>query len=124
MAYDEGLAERIRWVLEDQSSITEKKMFGGIAFLLDGKMFVGIVKDDLMVRVGPERHQESLKKRHVRPMDFTGKSMVGYVFVAPDGVVEDAELERWVRMGKEFAATLPEKKKAGAKATKLSRRKK
>jgi TfoX/Sxy family transcriptional regulator of competence genes len=109
MAYDEGLAERIRTVLEDERGISEKKMFGGIAFLFDGKMFVGIVKHDLMVRVGPARYDESLKKRHVRPMDFTGKPMKGYVYIAPKGVADDGELANWVRLGSEFVATLPEK---------------
>lgn len=110
MAFDEGLAERIRSVLEDERGVTEKKMFGGIAFLLDGKMFVGIANHDLMVRVGSERYRESLKQPHVRPMDFTGKPMAGYVFVAPAGVSEEVELERWVRLGATFVATLPEKK--------------
>jgi TfoX/Sxy family transcriptional regulator of competence genes len=106
MAYDEGLAERIRDVLVDERGITEKKMFGGIAFLLDGKMFVGIVKDDLMVRVGPDHYAASLKRAHVRPMDFTGKPMAGYVYVAPAGLTDDEELERWVRLAAKFAATL------------------
>jgi TfoX/Sxy family transcriptional regulator of competence genes len=112
MAYDEGLAERIRTVLEDQRGVTEKKMFGGIAFLLEGNMFVGIVKDELMVRVGPQRYQDSLNEPHVRPMDFTGKPMAGYVFVGPDGMSEDDDLARWVRLGAKFAATLPDKKPA------------
>jgi TfoX/Sxy family transcriptional regulator of competence genes len=115
MAYDEGLAERIRSVLEDEPHVTEKKMFGGIAFLLDGKMFVGIVKHDLMVRVGPERYEESLRRPHVRPMDFTGKPMSGYVYVSPEGTAEDPDLERWVRLGASFAATLREKRPAAAK---------
>jgi TfoX/Sxy family transcriptional regulator of competence genes len=106
MAYDEGLAERIRTILEEEQRVTEKKMFGGVAFLLDGKMFVGIVKHDLMVRVGPDRYEESLKRRHVRPMDFTGKPMAGYVYVAPDGVSEDDELAEWVRLGAQFVRTL------------------
>jgi TfoX/Sxy family transcriptional regulator of competence genes len=111
MAYDEGLAERIRSVLQDERGISEKKMFGGIAFLLNGHMFIGTAKGDLMVRVGPERYEESLKQRHARPMDFTGKPMRGYIFVSPKGISEDAELERWIRMGLTFTATLPEKKK-------------
>jgi TfoX/Sxy family transcriptional regulator of competence genes len=111
MAYDEGLAERIRSALQDERGVTERKMFGGIAFLLNEHMFVGTAKGDLMVRVGPERHEEALKQRHARPMDFTGRPMVGYVFVSPAGFYEDADLERWVRMGLTFAATLPEKKK-------------
>jgi len=106
MAYDEGLAERIRSVLEGHRKVVEKKMFGGVAFMLDGKMFVGIVKDDLLVRVGPERYEDAIKQRHVRPMDFTGKPMVGYVYV----VDEDATLARWVALGADFVATLPTKK--------------
>jgi TfoX/Sxy family transcriptional regulator of competence genes len=111
MAYDEGLAERIRAVLEDERGITEKRMFGGIAFLLHGHMFIGIAKNEFMVRVGPERHEECLKQPHVRPMDFTGKPMVGYVYVAPAGIAEEDDLERWVRLGAKFVATLPAKKK-------------
>jgi TfoX/Sxy family transcriptional regulator of competence genes len=110
MAYDEGLAERIRSLLEARPRVTEMKMFGGVAFLIDGKMFVGIVKDDLLVRVGPERYRDALKRPHVRPMDFTGKPMVGYVFVAPAGLEEDEALGRWVELGAEFTATLPAKK--------------
>ena len=110
MAYDEGLAGRIRTVLDDERGVAEKKMFGGVAFLLHGKMFVGIVKNDLMVRVGPERYGESLKQPHVRPMDFTGKPMAGYVFVAPAGVSEEETLAAWIRHGLAFASTLPEKK--------------
>jgi TfoX/Sxy family transcriptional regulator of competence genes len=115
MAYDEGLAERIRSVLQDERGIAEKKMFGGIAFLNNGHMFIGTAKGDLMVRVGPAHHEEALKQPYARPMDFTGKPMVGYVFVSPDGLTEDATLERWVRMGLSFVAALPAKKKAPAK---------
>jgi TfoX/Sxy family transcriptional regulator of competence genes len=110
MAYDEGLAEQIRSVLEEEGGISEKKMFGGIAFLRSGHMFVGIVKDDLMVRVGPERHEQALAQPHVRPMDFTGRPMSGYVFVAPAGISDDAGLARWVKMGLSFVSSLPRKK--------------
>jgi TfoX/Sxy family transcriptional regulator of competence genes len=106
MAYDEGLAERIRSTLEAEREITEKKMFGGVAFLLRGKMFVGIVKDDLMVRVGPVEYENALENQFARPMDFTGKPMAGYVFVAPEGTEDDDALERWVRLGLNFASTL------------------
>lgn len=124
MAYDEGLAERIRLVLDGRPKITEKKMFGGVAFLLEGKMFVGIVKDDLMVRVGPERHGEALEDPHARPMDFTGRPMAGYVFVAPAGVDDDDALARWVELGAGFVATLPAKKapKKTPKKTRAKRR--
>lgn len=115
MAYDEGLTERIRGVVEGERGVSEKKMFGGVAFLLDGKMFCGVASEDLMVRVGPERHAESLRRRHVRPMDFTGKPMTGYVFVAPKGVDEDDDLAGWVRQAMQFVATLPAKPKAKPK---------
>lgn len=121
MAYDEGLAERIRSVVEGRSGVSEKKMFGGVAFLVHGNMFVGIVKDELMVRVGPERYPAALKHSHVRPMDFTGKPMVGYVFVAPAGLDEDAELERWIELGARFAATLPRKQGKSPKKPKRAR---
>lgn len=110
MAYDERLAERIRKALPDRPRITEKKMFGGIAFLLDGKMFCGIVKDDLMVRVGPEAHEAMLREPHARPMDFTGRPMTGYVYVAPAGFASDVALARWVARGAKFAATLRAKR--------------
>ncbi len=88
MAYDEGLAERIREGLAEQRDVTEKKMFGGVAFMLRGSMFVGIVKEDLMVRVGAEAHEDALREPHARTMDFTGKPMRGYVYVAPPGYAQ------------------------------------
>ena len=111
MAYDEKLAERIRKVLGGKrKGITEKKMFGGIAWLLDGKMFVGIAKGELMVRVGPDEHDKAMAKPNVRPMDFTGRPMKGYVFVKPAGIAKDAALAAWVDQAAEHAATLPAKK--------------
>ena len=90
--------------------IEERKMFGGLAFLRGGRMFVGITGDDLMVRVGPERYEESLAKPHVRPMDFTGRPMKGYVYVAPAGRRTDASLRAWVTLGARFVATVPAEK--------------
>jgi TfoX/Sxy family transcriptional regulator of competence genes len=81
-------------------------MFGGVAFLLDGKMFCGIVKDDLMVRVGPERYQEALTAARVRPMDFTGRPMKGYVFVGPAGTRTEKAVKRWVDQSAAFVATI------------------
>src|SRR5215468_5675464 len=109
MAYDEMLEERIRRTVGGRVGVTEKKMFGGIAFLHAGKMFCGIVKDDLMVRVGPDRHEEALGEPHVRPMDFTGRPMKGYVFVAPGGYESDTALEKWVRWALAFVETVPAK---------------
>jgi TfoX/Sxy family transcriptional regulator of competence genes len=113
MAYDEKLADRIRRALGPDDDVEERKMFGGLAFLRGGRMFVGIAGDDLIVRVGPERYQASLRKPHVRPMDFTGRPMTGYVFVAPAGRRTDASLRAWVTLGARFVATLPRKKFQG-----------
>ena len=110
MAYDETLAQRIRELLADKHSVVEKKLFGGIAFMLRGNMACGIVKDELMVRVGPERYDDALARPHARPMDFTGRPMKGMVYVGPEGLRSDADLAGWVRRGVEFAATLPAKK--------------
>ena len=106
MPYDEGLAERIREILGDANEVTEKKMFGGLALMLNGKMFVGINKEDLMVRVGPERYEAALKEPGAREMDFTGRPMKGYVFVDAAGFEDDAELTKWVTWATEFVKTL------------------
>ena len=110
LAYDETLAQRIRELLADKHSVVEKRMFGGIAFMLRGNMCCGIVRDDLMVRVGPERLEEALAQPHARPMDFTGRLMKGMVYVGPEGLRSDADLNAWLRRGVEFATTLPPKK--------------
>jgi TfoX/Sxy family transcriptional regulator of competence genes len=107
MSYDEKLADRIRRALGPRDDIEERKMFGGLAFLRDGRMFCGIAKDDLMVRVGPEGYEAALGRPHVRPMDFTGRPMKGYVFVAPQGRRTDAALRAWVELSASFVATLP-----------------
>ncbi len=109
MAYDEGLAQRIREVLEDRADLSEKKMFGGLAFLLGGNMCVGVVKGELMLRVGPDRYEETLRQPHARKMDFTGRPMKGFVYVACDGFESDADLRRWVARGVRFAGSLPGK---------------
>lgn len=112
MAYDLGLAERLRELLDGRRGVAEKAMFGGVAFLLDGKMFVGIVKDELMVRVGEPAHDEAVRRPHARTMDFTGRPMRGYVFVRPEGVEDDAVLASWVEQAHQHVATLPPKKAA------------
>ena len=106
MAYDEKLADRIRRALEGRAGVTEKKMFGGLAFLLGGKMFCGIVKDELMVRVGPDRHEESIAKPHARTMDFTGRPMKGFVFVGAAGCRTEKAVKPWVERGAAFVSTL------------------
>jgi len=109
MAYDEGLAERIRGVLDEQPGVSEKRMFGGVAFLVKGHMSVGIVQDKLMVRVGPASYDRVLRERHARRMDFTGRPMKGFVYVLPEGYETDADLQRWVNLGVSYVTTLPAK---------------
>ena len=96
MAYDEVLAERIRTALRGRDDVVEKKMFGGITFMVVGRMACGVVHDDLMVRVGRDGYDEAIAQPHARPMDFTGKPMQGMVYVAPAGVASDDDLRRWV----------------------------
>lgn len=115
MAFDPGLAQRIREALGERTDLSERRMFGGIAFMVADHMAVGIVGDVLMVRVGPQRYAQALQQPFVRPMDFTGKPLTGYVYVDPPGVAEDAALAAWVGAGVGFAATLPPKTKAATR---------
>jgi TfoX/Sxy family transcriptional regulator of competence genes len=110
MAYDEGLAERIRGVLDEQPGVSEKRMFGGLAFLVRGHMSVGIVQDKLMVRVGPESYDRVLRERHARRMDFTGRPMKGFVYVVPSGYESDSDLELWVGRGVSYVSSLPDER--------------
>ncbi|HEU4915545.1 MAG TPA: TfoX/Sxy family protein [Acidimicrobiia bacterium] len=109
MAYDEVLAARVRELLEGNPDISERKMFGGIAFLLAGNMSVGVSKDQLMVRIDPEDQETALDRPGVRPFDMTGRPMKGWILVGPEGITEDADLETWVSAGLDFAGTLPPK---------------
>ncbi len=109
MAYNEELAARIRTSLEGHPGVTERKMFGGIAFLIHGNMCCGVANDDLMVRVGPGSHEASLALPHARPMDFTGRPMKGFVFVGPGGINDDGALSGWIDRGVTFAQSLPKK---------------
>jgi hypothetical protein len=109
MAIDEGLAQRIRETVND-AAVTEKRMFGGLAFMSRGHMFIGIAKGALMVRVGPEAYEQTLQRPHVREMDFTGRPLKGYVYVDPAGYESDDDLAYWVQAGHAFVATLPVKK--------------
>jgi TfoX/Sxy family transcriptional regulator of competence genes len=110
MAFDEGLAQRVRSLLDARSDVDERKMFGGIAFLVAGNMCCGVNGDDLMVRLDPDQADELLaSEAGVRPMDFTGRPLRGWLFVATEATAEDADLERWVRRAEEFAAALPPK---------------
>ncbi len=96
MAFDDFLAERIRTALRGRDDVVEKKMFGGITFMVAGRTACGVVHDDLMVRVGPGAHDEAIARPHARAMDFTGKPMQGMVYVAPAGVATDDDLRSWV----------------------------
>ena len=109
MAFDEGVAERIRDVLAERDDIVEKRMFGGIAFMHRGNMCVGIVNDVLMARVGPDAYADALAREHVREMDFTGKPLRGFVYVDPPGFAEDDDLRYWIARCEEFTAGLPAK---------------
>lgn len=109
MAYDEGLAQHIRDSLGGRVHFTEKKMFGGLAFMVRGNMCLGVLGKSIMARVGPEQYCEMLARKHVREMDFTGKPMVGYVFVDADGLSDDAELAYIVENCLRFNGGLPAK---------------
>lgn len=109
MAYDEGLAERIRDYLSDTPHQSEKKMFGGLAFLLSGNMCCGVVNDKLMARVGPDAYEDLLHETHANTMDFTGRPMRGMISVASEGVEEDKELHEWIDHCERFVCELPPK---------------
>ena len=109
MAYDEALADRVREHLEGNPEIVEKKMFGGVAFMLSGNMAVGISKDELMVRTGPDRYEEMIALSGVRDFDMTGRRMKGWILVAPEELAEDKGLADWIDVGLDFAGSLPPK---------------
>jgi TfoX/Sxy family transcriptional regulator of competence genes len=109
MAYDEGLAQRIRGVFTDREDVIEKKMFGGLAFMVRGHMCCGVSGDDLMLRVGPDQYNEALAQPHARPMDFTGRPMKGFVYVDQAGLDSDDDLEAWIGRGLTFVLALPPK---------------
>ena len=109
MAYDEGLAQRIRENVDDRRGVTEKKMFGGIGFMLHGNMACGVIGEDLVVRVGAEAYEKALRQAHARPFDFTGRPMTGWVMVGPEGYEADDDFKAWVERGLGFARSLPPK---------------
>ena len=117
MAYNEALADRIRTALASEAALTEKKMFGGIAFMLDGNMVVGITGDDFMVRVGPDAQDDALQRKGARPMDFTGRPMKAMVYVSPEGYTSDADFKSWLTAALDFVRTLPAKKPETKKPT-------
>jgi TfoX/Sxy family transcriptional regulator of competence genes len=111
MPYDQTLAERIRSNLKEHPTIVEKKMFGGVGFMINGNLACGVQADDLIVRIGVENNATALSLPHVRPfMPVPGKPMVGWILVAPEGTSTDQDLQKWVGAGYEYASSLPEKK--------------
>jgi len=104
MAYNERLAARVRDVLANHDGISERKMFGGLAFLLDGKMSVGVMGEDLIVRTGEDAYAAALARPGARPMDFTGRVSKGMVYVGASGTSKGADLRRWIGTGIAAAA--------------------
>ncbi len=102
MAYDEKLAERVRMVFAGHRAVEEKKMMGGLTFMVNGKMCVGVSKDDLMVRLDPEVYDAALKKKGCREMNFTGRPMKGFVFVNQEGTKNQQDFEHWINLALEF----------------------
>ena len=109
MAYNEELAERLRETLAKKRGITEKKMFGGITFMCNGNMTCGVEKDNVVMRVGPDAYENALKRKHVRPMDFTGRPLKGMVYVDKAGIKSDTSLKEWVDLCLKFTRSLPKK---------------
>jgi TfoX/Sxy family transcriptional regulator of competence genes len=109
MAYDEGLATRVRELLGDRPGLVEKQMFGGLAFLVYGNMACGVRGDDLIVRVAADDAETALDEPGTRRFDLTGRPMKGWLLVAADGYAEDEDLRRWVDRGLAFAGSLPPK---------------
>jgi TfoX/Sxy family transcriptional regulator of competence genes len=109
MAFDEVLAARIRAGLARRKGIEEKKMFGGIGFLLNGNMLVGVWKESLIVRLGDDQGEEARKEPHVKEFDVTGRAMKGWVLVAPTGAADDGQLHGWIQRALKFVGKLPAK---------------
>jgi TfoX N-terminal domain len=109
VAYDEALADRVRAILSDEFGVTEQRMFGGLAFMLRGNMCCGVLGDDLILRLGPDRAPEAIERDGLRVMDFTGRPMKAFALADPAAVAADADLRRWVGEAVAFAGSLPEK---------------
>jgi len=109
MPYDEALAQRVRTVLSDEFGVTEQKMFGGLAFMLRGNMCCGVLDDELILRLGPERARQAIDDESLRVMDFTGRPMKAFAMAEPATIADDTALRRWVGEAVAFAGSLPEK---------------
>ncbi len=111
MAYNLELASRIRAHMQGLPGMAEKKMFGGVGFLLNGNMACGVHGEGMIVRVDPEQHARLMKKPHTRPFDMTGRPMKGWLVVEPEGCRTEAQLKGWIKEGIDFALSLPPKEK-------------
>jgi len=109
MAYNKQTAERVRNLMADQPGFVEKKMFGGVGFLLHGNMACGVNKEHLVVRVGPDNYSDAVMRPHAHPFDITGREMKGWVMISPTGYANETDLTEWVQSGIDFALTLPPK---------------
>jgi hypothetical protein len=109
MAFDPELGDRVRDTLGPRAAFAERRMFGGLAFMVGGHMACGVIGDDLVLRLGPDGAEGALVRPGVRPMDFTGRPMKGYVYVAPNGIGDDRRLGEWLDRALAFVATLPAK---------------
>jgi len=123
MSYDETIADRVRTALANRDDVIEKRMFGGLAFLVRGHMCCGVLGSDLVVRVGPTSYSAALKEPHAREMDFTGRPLKGLVYIGTHGISSDGSLRRWVDRGLEFVVSLPRKQSGpGAKSRRRQNR--
>ncbi len=109
MAYDENLAERIRSKLKGTRGLSEKKMFGGVGFMINGNMACGVIKQDMVVRLNGDEADAALKRADVRVFDMTGRPMKGWILVGPHGVASDRALQSWIDRSTAFAKSLPPK---------------
>lgn len=115
MAYNEQLAERVREHFSEHRKVEEKKMMGGLTFMVNSKMCVGILNDDLMLRIAPEEYEKALQRTGCREMDFTGRPMKGFVFVGPDGTKGKKQLDSWISLALDFNKRAKLSKKKNAK---------
>src|SRR5690348_9340588 len=109
MPYDQLLADRLRQHLKSQKQISERKMFGGICFMYQGKMLCGVERDNMVVRVGPGQYEATLKQPHVRPMDFTGRPLRGFIYVSQAGLKTDKKMLYWIDQARNYVSNLPKK---------------
>lgn len=109
MPYEEALAQRVRKALARRKGFVEKKMFGGVGFLLHGNMCCGVWKEFLILRLGKEAADDAMREPHVLPFDITGKAMSGWAMVEPDGIIEDKSLKEWIAKAHKFVSALPKK---------------